>query len=896
MIAIARQVLFLLIMSCSWQLVAAESLTLSDPDCAASFRNLASVAPEAWQRKPDSAAAQRACTALVAKLARSDQARAELAQWTTNAAQEPWLDRFATLWQQVRREQLATCPPIAFVTRRDGYGMGGAHAVMFAQKTGVGAAIMTWNPAQPDQAPRAIFTTATGFVWDLAPSSDGQTLLFTYKEAVDQPFHIWRIRRDGSGLKQLTSGRYHDFNPVFYPDGRIVFCSTRVEAYSMCQDYLASVLYTCDADGGDLRRVDFTTICTVAPAILPDGRIVCTRWEYQDKGLNTWEGLWTINPDGRRLQLYYGNTLIFPNARYGARPVPGTDEVLVTMTPHHHPPRGDIAVIDRKRGIENPLAMRKVTFETNIVPTVGKTWLDYMRHGDANKPNPWAVCDPWPLRDGVFLASFGRAPGNNQPGRNRLCLAHYDGTRFPLWDDGTTQAFYPVSLAATTPPRAIPGKAPIEAGDATVFVQDVYRGLEERGVQRGEVASLRVIRQQPKRWNTEGPRVFDHYPLVGAGTYYVKDNLGEVPVRADGSVHVTVPSNVELFFIALDKQGRELQRMGSVMQCTTGETVSCIGCHESRDSAPPAAARYTNPSGKPDRLTPPPWGTGAFDYVRHVQPVLDRNCVSCHAGRAPAAGMDLSGDKTRFFNMSFEALTERGVIDQTHRYQPARQKNDDFYGDIAKRAWVSYYFINQGPSGVFPAKGSGSYVSKLTRLIESGHGGKVNVPDQDRRALYAWIDSNANYYATWDLDRPHTAGGRDTWHRFNNGRITPEPWVDELRTAWNSANCTACHGAFGDDGRGWVWRSRNDVNLTRPENSRILNAHLARAAGGMGIGGNAAKDAPVPVFATTNDATYRAFLAAIEHGRDALRAKPSMDMPGAVAVPQERDFGKTFSK
>ena len=35
-------------------------------------------------------------------------------------------------------------------------------------------------------------------------------------------------------------------------------------------------------------------------------------------------------------------------------------------------------------------------------------------------------------------------------------------------------------------------------------------------------------------------------------------------------------------------------------------------------------------------------------------------------------------------------------------------------------------------------------------------------------------------------------------------------------------------------------------------------------------------------------------LHAIELGRQALLAKPRMDLPGAVSVPQVRDFGKTF--
>jgi len=78
-----------------------------------------------------------------------------------------------------------------------------------------------------------------------------------------------------------------------------------------------------------------------------------------------------------------------------------------------------------------------------------------------------------------------------------------------------------------------------------------------------------------------------------------------------------------------------------------------------------------------------------------------------------------------------------------------------------------------------------------------------------------------------------------------------------------------------------------DINLTHPEWSRVLTRNLAKSAGGL------ADDAKA-VFKTTDDPRYRAILKAIEEGKAALLAKPRMDMPGAVPIPQERDFGRTF--
>ena len=78
------------------------------------------------------------------------------------------------------------------------------------------------------------------------------------------------------------------------------------------------------------------------------------------------------------------------------------------------------------------------------------------------------------------------------------------------------------------------------------------------------------------------------------------------------------------------------------------------------------------------------------------------------------------------------------------------------------------------------------------------------------------------------------------------------------------------------------------------EFSRLLNAHLSRQAGGMELTKpNKAGQKP-PIWAGTDSADYQAILKAIEEGKRALDAKPRIEMPGAVAVPQKRDFGRTY--
>lgn len=758
----------------------------------------------------------------------------------------------------------AKIPPCIFVRRKAGYGLRGTNATMFSRRTEQGSSIEIYDPQCTNGPVRVLFSTEKGFVWDVDLSWDGTKILFTYKIDVNAPFHLWEIRVDGSGLRPLTDGPYHDFNGVYTPDGKIVFCSSRVEAYSYCQDFLASALYACNADGGAITRIDFTTLCSMKPSVMDDGTILFTRWEYQDKNIFMWQGLWTIQPDGRNMQLYYGNTVTIPNARYGGRQVPHTEDVLFTMAAHHHPPIGDIALLTRSKGIENCAAMRKVTFETPYELRVGKDWRD-CNWGPGDRFYPDTVTDPCPIFDGLFLASVMTPSGSGKAFRLYACT--YTGERYavPVGD----HVFSAIPLRV----RALPAttRATLETQtqhEGLCYVQNVYNGLAEQGVTNGQVAALRIMRTLPKTYNTEGPRFHDHYPVMSYGTYYAKEIVGEVPVAADGSAYFQVPTQCELHFIALDRAGKEIQRMGSVFQVVSGETVACAGCHESRLRAPTVAAQTVLRANRiPDQPRAPSWGSGPIDYVRWVQPVFDQYCVRCHSGATPPKRVDLTGDKTRFFCLSYEVL--------------------------CGRKWVDYFYINRGPTGVFPARQTGSFVSRLTQLIEEKHH-DVDIDEESRRRIYAWIDSNVIYYPSFDMSRPHTVGGRDPWTCLNEkGKLVHEAWFDELNQVYKES-CISCHQPLDED-EGWrKWTPALEwINHTHPENSRLLTAHLTKEEGGYGLAAKKEQQPEMPLL-TKQHATYQRLLAALQKGHRALLDKPRMDMTNSVAVPQKREFGRTF--
>jgi hypothetical protein len=87
------------------------------------------------------------------------------------------------------------------------------------------------------------------------------------------------------------------------------------------------------------------------------------------------------------------------------------------------------------------------------------------------------------------------------------------------------------------------------------------------------------------------------------------------------------------------------------------QTLSCIGCHESREAAPPAPAGHPMAARRePSKLTPGPAGSWPLRFDQLVHPILDKNCVSCHrpgSGNEKGARLDLTAAKAYDSLLSF---------------------------------------------------------------------------------------------------------------------------------------------------------------------------------------------------------------------------------------------------
>lgn len=510
-------------------------------------------------------------------------------------------------------------------------------------------------------------------------SHDGTKVVFAYcrfnrrvagKEKVNKDsipessfYHLYEMNLDGSGLRQITHGRYDDFDPRYLPAGDIAFLSTRhgtalqttkafavstlntthPNGYSRCggNEMRPSAIFTLHAvrpDGLEIRPLSAFESCEWTPSVAQDGRILYSRWDYVDRWNNNFISLWSANQDGTNPQLLYGNYTPSPQAVMEPRSVPGSSKIVFTASAHHCINGGSLCLFDRDKGTEFESPLTRLTPDVCFPEAEG-----WPEHYFAN---------PWPLSEEFFLTAWSpkRLPpmGGYEPVRdernpsNALGIYLYDvfGNLELLYRDPEISSLYPIPVAPRPKPQSQTSLAKWDGKQEGAFlIQDVYRGLGE--IPRGMIKRLRVIAVPPK----VQPHM--NQPVLGVSAEdpgkYV---LGTVPVEADGSAHLRVPSGLPVFFQALDDTGVAIQTMRTLTYAMPGQTLACIGCHEHRDEAPAVAAPVLAALRAPSKLAPGPSGSWPLRFDQLVQPVLDRQCISCHnphGENARAASLNLTG-------------------------------------------------------------------------------------------------------------------------------------------------------------------------------------------------------------------------------------------------------------
>ncbi|NQT39915.1 MAG: discoidin domain-containing protein, partial [Planctomycetes bacterium] len=389
-----------------------------------------------------------------------------------------------------------------------------------------------------------------GGVRDPVVDYDAQKIVFSYRKGGTENYHLHEIGVDGTGLRELTSGPFDDFEPAFLPDGDLVFVSSRCKRYVQCWLTKVAVLYRCDRDGRNMRPISANLEHDNTPWPLPDGRILYQRWEYVDRSQVDYHHLWTTNPDGTSQMVYYGN--MHPGiVMIDAKPIPGTRKVLSIFSPGHGANEHDgvLTIVDPRGGPDDR------AFATQI-----------------NAPGSYR--DPWAFSEDTFMAVSGR----------KIVMIDADGQTVTIHQTSEEEARANLELHEPRPvmvrPREqiIPSRVDHQAATGRLVVMNVYQGRNMTGVKHGEIKKLLVVESLPKPINFTGGMD----PLTYGGSFTLERVLGTVPVDEDGSAHMELPAMRSLFLIALDENNLAVKRMQSFLSVQPGETSSCVGCHEQR--------------------------------------------------------------------------------------------------------------------------------------------------------------------------------------------------------------------------------------------------------------------------------------------------------------------------
>jgi hypothetical protein len=506
--------------------------------------------------------------------------------------------------------------------------------------------------------PTDLLAKTDAVVRDPCISFDGKKVLFAMSgSAKGTGYKIYEMDiADPASIKQLTKDDVTgavvaDFEPCYLPNGDIAFTSTRCFGLNPLGMNATTNMFIMDGTGKYMRRVGFDQVNTFYPAIRDDGTILYTRWEFNDRSMLNNMGLFRMNPDGCHQTEVFGNQTSWPYTKIHARPIPGSEKIICVAGGNHGPYSGELMIIDPVKGSNGLESEQMIAPKRETKPVKKKT---DKAMGDVE----FLFQNPLPLDENNFIVSWRKSESEKL---YKLYFMDVDGKRELLaWADQSVSQ--PVFIKARQSPPRLATQADYSKTTAEFTIQDVYKGAGLKKadgtiVARGTAKKLRVVQlnyriQDGSIGVSMGsgsgvpepnfvPAIMCPISLYG-GSWESKTVLGETPIFSDGSAAFIVPARTPVYFQVLDSNGYCIATMRSWSTLMPGEQFHCLGCHESKSESPNSAVKPLAGEATPLE-TPLGVENQYFDYGKMIQPIWDKNCISCHKENHES-GFDLRGD------------------------------------------------------------------------------------------------------------------------------------------------------------------------------------------------------------------------------------------------------------
>jgi hypothetical protein len=196
------------------------------------------------------------------------------------------------------------------------------------------------------------------------------------------------------------------------------------------------------------------------------------------------------------------------------------------------------------------------------------------------------------------------------------------------------------------------------------------------------------------------------FPTTAGG-----DAWGDVPLQSDGSVYVRVPAGKPLFFQGIDANGHVVVQRSRLFTLPPGTSridtsvrkeqygAHCMSCHGSLDDSAFKGLKQTSEIP----FVPMDFDTLAassapvdaalaiqkkLTFKDTIRPILDKKCVSCHSGAAPAGELSLESEYSKTGNFpAGKWATTPGYADPAYMASVPADKRVPAYNYSLTWAW-----------------------------------------------------------------------------------------------------------------------------------------------------------------------------------------------------------------
>lgn len=574
-------------------------------------------------------------------------------------------------------------------------------------------------PAAYGGGARLMLMHPDGSMIDLAPelasacdpdvSFDAERLLFAGQEEPGDPWNIYEIAIDGSGLRQITREERDSRHPIYLstlytitsdePWYTLLFVR-QDEALNETATAVGSSLYSVRLDGSELRRITFHPGNDRTPFLMQDGYVLFAgaRLSARSGAARSEVGLFGIQRDGVDYTFFGG--------AQGERV-----QHMPTVTD-----KGQVVFVEAET-LDWAGAGRLAALDTAR---------PYHSYRSLTDTDGGLFHSPSPLGDGSLLVSHRPADGG-QPFR-LVRFSPEEGIVESVLELPGRHLLHAKQVAPRREPDGRSSTVRPESPSGKLYSLDVYESDPAfASLERGSARRLRVIEGMPS------PEMSRDAGGIG------RRLLGEAPVEEDGSFHIDVPADLPVQLQLLDEDGLALATCDWIW-VKPREYRGCIGCHEDPELTPPN--RFVQAAGRPATdLTLPEDRRRIVGFRDQALPLLASRCSSCHqSGSEFVLG---SLDTPEGAREAYSALL-------TAADSPARAGGRYVEPGAARRSPLIWRLLGRDASRAWDRDG------RPTQEVPQDHVDLLT--REEMRTLIEWIDLGAQ----WDppgSSRPETTEG-----------------------------------------------------------------------------------------------------------------------------------------